>query len=213
MTTGSLKVHVKKKKLSTSSKKWLERQLNDPFVHKAKAEGYRSRAAFKLKEIQAKFKLIHKGMTVVDLGAAPGGWSQIVSDVLKNTGHIYAIDLLHMDPIPHVTFFEGDFNNIQDKIEGKVDVILSDMAASSCGIKSVDHIRLIGMLEDVFEFAKTSLKPGGSMVAKVLRGGTESKLLAELKKAFKKVSHFKPASSRAESSEIFVVAQGFRLEA
>ncbi len=114
--------------------------------------------------------------------------------------------------IPHVTFFQGDFNDIQDKIEGKVDVILSDMAASSCGIKSVDHIRLIGMLEEVFDFAKTSLKPGGSMVAKVLRGGTESKLLAELKKAFKKVSHFKPDSSRTESSEIFVVAQGFRLE-
>jgi len=207
-----LKEKVKKKKLSNSSKKWLERQLNDPFVHKAKAEGYRSRAAYKLMEIQEKYRLIKKNMIVVDLGAAPGGWSQIALEALRDSGKVYAIDLLEMPPIHGVEFFQGDFNDIADKIDGKVDVILSDMAASACGIKSIDHLRLMTMLEEVFEFAKSHLKNDGCLVAKVLRGGTESKLLAELKKAFKKVTHFKPKSSRAESSEIYVVAQGFRLE-
>ncbi len=206
-----LKVKVKNKKLSTSSKKWIERQLNDPFVHRARAEGFRSRAAYKMQEIQEKYHLIQKGMTVVDLGAAPGGWCQVVASLLGNTGAIYAIDLLEMDPLPGVTFIKGDFNDIHTHIPDKVDVILSDMAPSSCGIKSVDHLRLIGMLEEVFTFAKDYLKAEGSLVAKVLRGGTEAKLLAELKKAFKKVTHFKPSSSRTESAEIYVIAQGFRL--
>ncbi len=207
-----LKIKVKNKKLSLSSKKWLERQLNDPFVHKAKVEGYRSRAAYKLQEIQEKYHLIQKGMIVIDLGAAPGGWCQILSGILKGTGHIYAVDLLGMDPVPDVTFVQGDFNDIKEKIKDKVDVILSDMAPSACGVKSVDHLRLMGMLEEVFDFAKIFLKPGGALVAKVLRGGTEGKLLAELKKAFRKVTHFKPDSSRSESAEIYVLAQGFRLQ-
>lgn len=206
-----IKEKVRKKNLTPSSKKWLERQLNDPFVHKAKAEGYRSRAAYKLLEIQKKFHLLKKGMVVADLGAAPGGWSQVASHILKESGKVYAIDILAMDPIPGVEFFQGDFNDIADKINDKVDVILSDMAPSSCGIKSIDHLRLMGMLEEVFEFAKTHLNENGSLVAKVLRGGTEAKLLAELKRAFRKVTHYKPDSSRAESSEIYVVAQGFRL--
>lgn len=206
----SLKVRVKNKKLTPSSKRWLERQLNDPFVHKAKQEGYRSRAAFKLLEIQKKYHLIKPGMTVVDLGAAPGGWSQVASHIMKGQGKILAIDLLEMDPLPGVDFYQGDFNDIDQYIDGKVDVVMSDMAPSSCGIKSVDHDRIMGMLEEVYTFAVERLRPGGSLVAKVLRGGTESKLLGEMKKTFSKITHFKPASSRTESTEIYVIAQGFR---
>lgn len=244
MTTFSrtLKVRVKNKKLSTSSKKWIERQLNDPFVHKAKAEGYRSRAAFKLLEMHEKFNLIKKGMTIVDLGAAPGGWSQVASTILKGNGHIYAIDLLPMEPLSGVHCVQGDFNDfynishdlcmnelihtdasdsnevaqhdlllsIRQAIHNGVDLVLSDMAPSACGIKSVDHDRIMGLLEDVFIFACEHLRPNGTLVAKVLRGGTEGQLLGRMKKMFKKVSHFKPTSSRAESCEIFVVAQDFR---
>ncbi len=205
------KEKIRKKNLTASSKKWLERQINDPFVHKAKADGYRSRAAYKIIEIQEKYRIIKRGMVVVDLGAAPGGWSQVVSTMLKDNGKVYAIDLLPMDPLPGVEFFEGDFNSIFDKLDDKVDVILSDMAPSSCGIKSIDHIRIMSLLEEVFDFAKDHLKENGSLVAKVLRGGTEAKLLSELKRSFKKVSHFKPQSSRSESTEIYVVAQGFRM--
>lgn len=232
-SSRALKVRVKNKKLSSSSKKWVERQLNDPFVHKAKVEGYRSRAAFKFMEMNEKFKLLKKGMTIVDLGAAPGGWSQVASHVLKGQGTIYAIDLLPMPPLAGVNFVQGDFNDLYTKtpdtlenvmedddahplqpmqralLEG-VDLVLSDMAPSACGIKSVDHDRIMGLLEDVFTFATEHLKLDGALVAKVLRGGTEGKLLNEMKKVFKKVSHFKPKSSRAESCEIFVVAQGFR---
>lgn len=207
---SKLKVRVKNKKLTASSKRWLERQLNDPFVHKAKAEGYRSRGAFKLLEIQEKYRLLKHGMTIVDLGAAPGGWSQVAAHIVKENGKVIAIDLLAMDPIPGVEFYQGDFNEIEDKLTEKVHVILSDMAPSSCGIKSVDHDRIMGMLEEVFAFGQNYLLPGGALVAKVLRGGTESKLLTEMKKSFTKVTHFKPKSSRSESTEIYVVAEGFR---
>ena len=228
-SSRTLKVRVKNKKLSTSSKKWVERQLNDPFVHKAKVEGYRSRAAFKFMEMNEKFKLLKKGMTLVDLGAAPGGWSQVASHILKGHGTLYAIDLLPMLPLAGVTFIQGDFNDLytqaselapnsdshnlqhmQKALLSGVDLVLSDMAPSACGIKSVDHDRIMGLLEDVFHFATEHLKPEGALVAKVLRGGTEGQLLNDMKKVFKKVSHFKPKSSRAESCEIFVVAQGFR---
>lgn len=206
----SLKVRVKNKKLTASSKKWLERQLNDPFVHKARQEGYRSRAAFKMLEIQKKYRLLKPGMTIVDLGAAPGGWSQVAATILREKGRIVAIDLLAMDPLPGVEFYQGDFNEIDQYVEGKVDLILSDMAPSSCGIKSVDHDRIMGMLEEVYSFAVERLSPGGALVAKVLRGGTEAQLLSEMRKSFSKVGHFKPDSSRSESTEIYVIAEGFR---
>ncbi len=205
------------KKRTASQRQWLLRQLNDPFVVKARKEGYRSRAAFKLAEINDKFKLIKKGFYVLDLGAAPGGWCQVSKALVGDKGGVVGVDLLDIPPLAGVTFLKGDFNddavqkNILSTFNGqKVDVILSDMAASSCGISQVDHIRLIALLEAAYLFSFDMLKPSGSFVAKVLRGGTEHTLLSKLKQSFAKVSHFKPQSSRQESSELYVVAQGFR---
>jgi len=205
------------KKRTASSRQWLLRQLNDPFVAQARKEGYRSRAAFKLLEINEKFKLIKKGSCVLDLGAAPGGWCQVSKTLVGDSGVVLGVDLLEMDPIAGVEFLQGNFHDDQmrDKIVStfqgqKADVILSDMAASSCGMSDVDHIRLIALLEAVYHFSFDMLKPGGSFVAKVLRGGTEHNLLGQLKQSFTKISHFKPKSSRQESSELYVVAQGFR---
>ena len=200
-----------------SSKKWLLRKLNDPFVQKAKDLGYRSRAAFKLLEIETKFKLLKPGAIVIDLGAAPGGWSQVAVEKVKAHGKVLAIDLQAIDPIPQVDIMQLDFMTedapqiISDRLGGSLaDVILSDMAAPSCGMSDVDHIRIMALLEAVCEFSFMALKPGGSIVAKVLRGGAEAQLLAQLKKAFRKVSHFKPNSSRKESAEMYLVAVGFR---
>jgi 23S rRNA (uridine2552-2'-O)-methyltransferase len=205
------------KKRTASSRQWLLRQLNDPFVAQARKEGYRSRAAFKLLEINEKFKLIKKGTCVLDLGAAPGGWCQVSKTIVGDKSIVIGVDLLEIDPIAGVEFLQGNFHDepIQSKIiemfQGqKADVILSDMAASSCGMSDVDHVRLIALLEAVFQFSFDMLKPGGSFVAKVLRGGTEHNLLGQLKQSFAKISHFKPKSSRQESSELYVVAQGFR---
>ena len=204
---------VIRKKLKKSSRDWLIRQMKDPFVAKAKKDGYRSRAAYKLLEIQNKYKIIQKNHEIIDLGSAPGGWSQVASGICLR---VLAVDLLDMDDIPNVDFIKGDFldketseklkNSLKNK---KANVIISDMAPSTCGIKKIDHIRIMGLIEEVFEFCKEFLDEGGSMVVKVFQGGTENSLLSELKKYFKKISHFKPDSSRKESSEMYLVAIGF----
>jgi 23S rRNA (uridine2552-2'-O)-methyltransferase len=212
---GKVKLKSKKKR-TESSRRWLLRQLNDPYVHKAKKEGYRSRAAFKLEEINAKYKLIKRGQTVVDLGAAPGGWVQLALKLVGPQGHVVGLDLQEIEPIPGSILVQGDFTDdailaqLKAHIHSGVDVVLSDMAAPACGMSDVDHLRIMHLLELVFLFCQEVLKPGGHMVAKVLRGGTEAALLSQLKQRFAKVSHFKPASSRQDSAEMYVVAQGFR---
>ena len=206
-----------KKKRTASSRQWLLRQLNDPYVAKARKDGYRSRAAYKLIEINDKYKFIKKGCRILDLGAAPGGWCQVAKTIVGQNGFVVGVDLQDMIPITDVTLLKGDFNDesihhqIIDTFAGeKADVILSDMAASACGMTDVDHIRLMLLLESVYHFSFHLLRPGGSFIAKVLRGGTEKDLLAQLKQSFAKVTHFKPPSSRQESSELYVIAQGFR---
>ncbi len=209
-----LKQHVRKKSLSSSSKKWLQRQLNDEYVIKAQKEGYRSRASFKIIEIQQKFKIINKSSIVLDLGASPGGWSQVVAPLCK---HVIAIDLLDMQQLPNVDFIKGDFQSpeVLDKIrnclkEDKVDVIICDMAPNTCGIPKVDHLRIVGLLEEVFCFAKEILKPGGALVAKSFQGGGSGLLLRQFRTSFEKVSNFKPNASRKQSVEIYTVCRGFR---
>ena len=209
-----------KRERTASSRQWLLRQLNDPYVHKAKHLGYRSRAAFKLLEIDQKFKVLKPGITVIDLGAAPGGWAQVAIEKVittKKRGLIVAIDLQEIKPLTDITFLKGDFldESVQDQLQtlvpDKADVVLSDMAAPACGMTDVDHIRIMDLLENVYEFCLVSLKPGGAMVAKVLRGGAENVLLQKLKKSFTKVVHFKPPASRQGSSEMYVVCLGFRM--
>jgi 23S rRNA (uridine2552-2'-O)-methyltransferase len=208
------------KKRTVSSRRWLERQLNDPFVLKAKIQGYRSRAAFKLIEIDQKFKLLHPGQKVVDLGAAPGGWTQVVVEKIKSQTHskskVIGVDLSPVLPIEGATILEADFtdeetqNQLLQHLDGKAHVVLSDMAAPACGMTDVDHLRIMALVEQAFIFAKDILLPGGAFVAKVLRGGTETQLLKELKQSFVKVAHFKPTSSRQDSAEMYVVGLQFR---
>lgn len=216
------------RKRTESSRQWLLRQLNDPYVTKAHDLGYRSRAAFKLVEIDAKYHFLKPGITVIDLGAAPGGWTQVAAQKLKigtpkgnaASSRLIAIDLSDMPPLKDVTILTADFtqeSTIQAILEnlastsiGGVDVILSDMAAPASGMTDVDHIRIMNLVEAAYEFACLVLKPGGTFVAKVLQGGTEATLLKRLKKSFTKVSHFKPPASRKDSAEVYVVAQGFR---
>jgi 23S rRNA (uridine2552-2'-O)-methyltransferase len=201
-----------KKKRTNSSRSWLIRQLNDPYVAQAKKEGYRSRSAFKLIEINEKFHFLKPKQVVVDLGCAPGGWLQVLDSRVKE-GRIIGVDLQDVVPIGNVTLIKGDFTN-QDTVdqlisclEGRVvDVVLSDMAAPACGISQVDALRITLLVQSVADFCDKVLRPGGCMVAKVLRGGTEGDLLKELKCKFKKVAHFKPASSRTDSAEMYVVA-------
>ena len=205
---------IKNKNLKESSKKWLQRQMSDQYVEKAKKAGYRSRAAYKILEIQRKFKILDTRSIVLDLGAAPGGWSQVVANIAKK---VIAIDLLDMAPIPNVHFIQGDFTeerNMQTLIQllekEKADAVLSDMAPNTCGIKKIDHMRIINLLEDVYDFSTKILKPGGSLVAKVFQGGATNNLLQNLKQSFTKVRHFKPLSSRKESPEIYLIAQGYK---
>lgn len=219
-----LKVKIKSKKnLTESSRRWLERQLNDPYVLKAKSEGYRSRAAYKLIEIDDKFKILKPGHIVIDLGACPGGWTQVAVARVKSQTNpkakVIGIDLTAMSEIPGATLLHADFttDEAQEKLiallggdEAKVHTVLSDMAAPACGMPSVDHTRIMMLLEEAFLFATKVLLPGGSFVAKVLRGGTETKLLQTLKTSFQKVTHFKPPASRQGSAEMYVVALGFR---
>lgn len=212
------------RKRTESSRNWLLRQLNDPYVTKAQDLGYRSRAAFKLIEIDAKFRFLKPGITVIDLGAAPGGWTQVAAEKLKvgttkgtaKGSQIVALDLADMAPLKDVTFVMADFTKeetvqaLLDNLTGGVDVLLSDMAAPACGMTDVDHIRIMNLVEAAYEFACLVLKPGGTFVAKVLQGGTEATLLKRLKRSFAKVNHFKPAASRKDSAEVYVIAQGFR---
>ena len=204
--------HAKSRK--TSSNQWLERHINDPYVQKANREGYRSRAAYKIKEIDERHDLFKPGMRVVDLGAAPGGWSQVA--VEKKCAKIAAIDLLEMDPIEGVEFMQLDFmddtapDRLKEAIGGEADLVMSDIAPNTVGHHSTDHLRIMGLVEAAYDFAVEVLKPGGAFVAKVFQGGTESQLLNRMKRDFKTVKHVKPPSSRKESSEQFVLAQGFK---
>jgi 23S rRNA (uridine2552-2'-O)-methyltransferase len=213
----NLKQRVKTaNKRSLSSQKWLERQLNDPYVARAKREGYRSRAAFKLLEIDEKYKILKPGQKIVDLGAAPGGWSQIAAKVVGPKGKVVGIDLLPIDPMAGVEFIELDFldesapGRLIDMLGGPADVVMSDMAANTTGHKKTDHLRIIGLAEAAIYFAREILAPGGAFVAKVFQGGTENQLLADLKRDFAVVRHVKPAASRADSAELYVLATGFR---
>jgi 23S rRNA (uridine2552-2'-O)-methyltransferase len=202
-----------------SSTRWLERQLNDPYVAAAKRAGYRSRAAFKLAELDDRFHFLKPGKRVLDLGAAPGGWTQVaVARVGKGRGtnHVVGIDLLSVDSIPGSLLIKADFDTEKAKkdmlsaLGGAPDVILSDMAAPATGHAPTDHIRIVALVEAAYDFAREVLAPGGTFVAKVFQGGTERDLLERMKKDFASVKHAKPPASRAESAEVYVVAQGFR---
>jgi len=214
---NDLKVRVKTARgRKLSSTRWLERQLNDPFVAKAKAAGYRSRAAFKLLEIDQRFGLMKPGGRVVDLGAAPGGWAQAAVRAVGPRGQVVGVDLVPIEPVAGAQFLRGDF--LDDAVRaqaaqalgGPADAVLSDMAASASGHRGADHLRIIALCEAALDFAEDVLAPGGAFCAKVLRGGAEGELLARMKRAFTTVKHMKPQASRSESSEIYVVAQGFR---
>jgi len=221
----ALKVRVKSAKgRRTSSTRWLQRQLNDPYVARAQREGYRSRAAYKLLEIDDRFRFLVPGARVVDLGCAPGGWCQVAVQRVnalgekpgKRQGRVIGIDLQEMEPIAGAELMQLDFldSNADEAVRtllgGEADVVLSDMAASSTGHRQTDHMRIMALAEAAAQFAFDVLAPGGVFAAKVLRGGTENDLLALLKQRFAKVQHFKPPSSRKDSAEMFVVATGFR---
>ena len=201
---------------SLSSRRWLERQLNDPYVARARREGYRSRSAYKLIEIDDKHHVLKAGARVVDLGAAPGGWSQVAARRSGQGGRVVAIDLLAMDPIPGVAFVQLDFldpaapERLQAMLGGRADVVMSDMAANATGHKRTDHLKVMGLVEAAAEFARAVLAPGGAFLSKVIQGGTEAALLADLKRDFASVKHVKPAASRADSAELYVLATGFR---
>lgn len=203
------------KKRSESSTRWLQRQLNDPYVKQAKADGYRSRAAYKLIELDEKFGLIRGAKRVVDLGIAPGGWSQVVRAKAPKA-EVVGIDLLEVEPIDGVTIFQMDFMDdaapaaLEDALGGPPDLVLSDMAANTVGHKQTDHLRTMGLVEAGAWFAVETLEKGGAFVAKVLAGGTDAELLKLLKQHFKTVKHAKPPASRKGSSEWYVVAQGFK---
>ncbi|MBV8747058.1 MAG: RlmE family RNA methyltransferase [Xanthobacteraceae bacterium] len=220
MTEGrNLKVRVKSGGRTQASRRWLERQLNDPYVARAKREGFRSRAAFKLAEIDDKHRFLKAGGKVADLGAAPGGWSQVAAKRVcagEGGGRVVAIDLLDIDPVPGVDFVQLDFmaadapDRLKAMLGGPADVVLSDMAANATGHRQTDHLKIMGLAEAAAEFAREVLKPGGVFLAKVLQGGTEGQLLASLKRDFASVKHVKPAASRSDSAELYVLAAGFR---
>jgi len=204
------------KRRTLSSRTWLERQLADPYVARAKREGYRSRAAFKLIEIDDKYRLLKHGARVVDLGAAPGGWSEIAAKRIGPTGRIVALDILDFKPMKGVEFLKLDFldeaapERLKELLGGKADVVLSDMAANATGHRQTDHLRIVALAEAAVQFAREVLAKGGGFVCKVLQGGTEAKLLAELKRDFETVKHVKPPASRADSAELYLLAKGFR---
>jgi 23S rRNA (uridine2552-2'-O)-methyltransferase len=217
----TLKVKVRTaKRRKISSTRWLERQLNDPYVVAAKREGYRSRAAFKLAEIDDQYKLLKPGSVVVDLGAAPGGWSQVAAERVKSetgAGIVVAMDLTDIDVIPGVDFLHGDFMDpdAPDRLIAalggrRAGAVLSDMAAPATGHRRTDHMRIMGLCEAALEFAADVLAPGGSFLCKVLQGGAANELLSTMKRSFRTVRHVKPKASRADSSELYVLATGFR---
>jgi 23S rRNA (uridine2552-2'-O)-methyltransferase len=216
-TTGRLHVTVKtggKRKLS--SKLWLERQLNDPYVARAKREGFRSRAAYKLTEIDDKYHLLKVGMTAVDLGAAPGGWSQVAAKRVGGKGRVVAIDLLEMPEMAGVTFAQLDFlaadapKRLMAMMEGRADIVMSDMAANTTGHRKTDQLRMVGLVETAAAFAAEVLKQGGTFLAKTFQSGADAELMAQLKRDYASVRHVKPAASRQDSSERYVLATGFR---
>jgi 23S rRNA (uridine2552-2'-O)-methyltransferase len=204
---------------SLSSKRWLDRQLNDPYVARARKEGFRARAAFKLIEIDDKHGLLKPGARVVDLGAAPGSWSQVAArrvGATQGTGHVVAIDVLEMAPLPGVEFRQLDFlephalDAIQSLLGGPADVVLSDMAANATGHRKTDHLKTMALAEAAADFAREALGPGGAFLCKVLQGGTQTHLLAALKRDFRSVRHVKPSASRSDSAELYLLATGFR---
>jgi 23S rRNA (uridine2552-2'-O)-methyltransferase len=214
-----LKVRVRSGKGRTlASKLWLERQLNDPYVARAKREGRRSRAAFKLAEIDDRFHLFKPGTKVVDLGAAPGGWSEVAAErtlAADGRGKVVAIDVLDMPPLPGVTFLQLDFldaaapERLAALLGAPADVVMSDMAANATGHRKTDHLKIMALAETAAMFARGMLRPGGAFLCKVLQGGTEGALLADLKRDFATVKHVKPAASRPDSAELYVLATGF----
>ncbi|MGZ9409001.1 MAG: RlmE family RNA methyltransferase [Methylocystis sp.] len=216
----SLKTRVKTaRKRSLSSTLWLERQLNDPYVARAKREGYRSRAAYKLIEMNDRYHLFKPGGRIVDLGAAPGGWSQVAAAHVKakeGKGKVVAVDLLDMEPVDGVEFAVKDFNDpdapefIKNMLGAAADGVMSDMAANATGHRATDHLRIVALAELAADFACDVLAEGGFFIAKVLQGGTEGQLLTRLKRDFATVRHVKPAASRAGSAELYVLATGFR---
>jgi 23S rRNA (uridine2552-2'-O)-methyltransferase len=222
MTRGAnLKVRVKSAKgRKLSSTRWLERQLNDPYVHEANRLGYRSRAAFKILEIHEKYNIFKHGQCVLDLGAAPGGWSQIASKLVNennDNGQVLALDILPIDSLPGVTSLTVDIYDeniiqiLKDNLKKpKVDLVLSDMAPSTTGHKSTDHLRIISLLENALDIAEEVLDEGGCFIGKVFRGGTESDILNRMKKNFESVKHVKPKSSRSNSTELYVIGLNFR---
>jgi 23S rRNA (uridine2552-2'-O)-methyltransferase len=197
-----------------ASQRWLERQLNDPYVRAAKAAGWRSRAAFKLIELDDRFHLIRPGARVVDLGAAPGGWTQVA--LARGAARVVALDLVPLDPIPGAEAIEGDFSDpampgrLKAQLGAKADLVLSDMAPNTTGHAATDHLRIMALAEAALDFATAGLAEGGGFVAKVFQGGAERAMLERMKRAFRSVRHAKPPASRKESSELYVVAQGFR---
>ena len=202
-----------------SSTRWLQRQLNDPYVAAAHDQGYRSRSAFKLAELDDRFKFLKPGGRIVDLGAAPGGWCQIAAERVgakQGKGKVVGLDVTPIEPIPNVTLLEGDIYDdaalqaVREALGGAADVVLSDMAAPSTGHRQTDHIRIMALCEAALDFAREILEPGGAFVAKVLKGGTEDQLLNQIKRDFDFVRHAKPAASRADSAEAYIVATGFR---
>ena len=212
------------KQRTASSRAWLTRQISDPYVARAKREGFRSRAAFKLAEIDDRYKLLKPGACVVDLGAAPGGWSEIAVRRVGAGGRVVALDILEMKAIPGVEFLQLDFLDPSapeclkallggsggEKGQVKADFVLSDMAANATGHRQTDHLRIMALAEAAADFARRVLAPGGTLLCKVLQGGTEATLLAELKRDFASVKHVKPPASRADSAELYLLAKGFR---
>jgi 23S rRNA (uridine2552-2'-O)-methyltransferase len=214
---GGLTVRVRKaRRRKASSTEWLIRQLNDPYVAEAHRLGYRSRAAFKLEQLDARFHLLGRGIRVVDLGCAPGGWSQVAAARVGPSGKVVGVDLSPTDSLSGAVLLQGDFRDaavvaaLRDALGGPADLVLTDMAAPATGHAATDHLRVVALAEDGFALAKTLLRPGGAFVAKVFQGGAEGDLLAALKQAFRVIRHAKPAASRAESAETYVVAKGFR---
>lgn len=212
-----LAVKVKTAKYnSVSSNRWLQRQLNDPYVAEAKRLNYRSRAAFKLIQLDEKYHFLGKGKRIVDLGCAPGGWTQIAAQRNKGSGEIVGMDLLPTEPIVGAVLLQQDFtapeasDMIKALLHGPADVVMSDMAANTTGVQNIDHLRSMGLVEAAYAFAKEILAVGGIFIAKVFQGGTEGYLLNDMKQNFAKVSHYKPDASRQDSVETYVVAQGFK---
>ena len=204
------------KRRTPSSRAWLERQISDPYVARAKREGFRSRAAYKLAEIDDKYRLLRPGAHVVDLGAAPGGWSEIAARRIGAHGRVIAIDILEMKSVAGVEFLQLDFldetapGRLKAMLDAKADVVLSDMAANATGHRQTDHLRIMALAEAAAHFAREVLSEGGSFLCKVLQGGTEAALLAALKRDFASVKHVKPPASRSDSAELYLLARGFR---